>query len=146
MEFERAKQRISDLTGIINYHNEQYYVKDNPEIKDFEYDILMQELKSLEEEFPELAKSDSPTKKVGGEVLNEFEKVEHKVQMGRLQDVFSFEQVEAFFIRCKNSRITSYNVCYTKLLRPHCWRCKEPILFSVITSYSIHYTKLYDSR
>ncbi len=103
MEFERAKQRISDLTGIINYHNEQYYVKDNPEIKDFEYDILMQELKSLEEEFPELAKSDSPTKKVGGEVLNEFEKVEHKVQMGSLQDVFSFEQVEAFFIRCKNS-------------------------------------------
>ena len=95
MDINKASARISELTKIINYHNNLYYVQDSPEIDDYEYDILMQELKKLEQEFPELVLSDSPTQRVGGESSNQFQKVIHKVQMG--------------------SVITSYSIHYTKL-------------------------------
>jgi len=101
MDELKATTRIAKLTEIINYHSKRYYVQDNPEIDDYEYDMLMQELKQLEEQFPELALSDSPTQRVGGASLNQFQKVSHIIQMGSLQDVFSFEQVTAFDKRCK---------------------------------------------
>lgn len=100
MSFEEAQKRIGELTDIISKHNHAYYVMDNPTVDDYEYDMLMQELKNLEGEFPELASDNSPTKRVGGTALNTFEKVTHTVQMGSLQDVFSFEQVKAFYDRC----------------------------------------------
>ena len=100
MELNEAKKRVDELTEIINKHNHAYYVLDNPTVDDYEYDMLMQELKKLEAEFPELAYENSPTKRVGGYALNNFEKVTHKVQMGSLQDVFSFEQVKAFTEKC----------------------------------------------
>lgn len=101
MEPDIVKQRIKALTDELNMHNYNYYVLDNPTISDYEYDLKMQELKKLEEEYPQFALKDSPTQRVGGEALNQFEKVVHTVQMGSLQDVFSFEQVLAFTQRCR---------------------------------------------
>ncbi len=100
MNLQEAKVRIKELTEEITRHNYNYYVMDNPEIDDYEYDMLMQELKKLEEEYPELASENSPTRRVGGESLNKFDKVTHTVQMGSLQDVFSFEQVQSFVEKC----------------------------------------------
>lgn len=102
MDFNEAKKRIDELTEEISKHNHNYYVLDAPSIDDYEYDMLMQELKKLEEQFPELSYENSPTKRVGGTALNKFQKVTHTVQMGSLQDVFSFEQVRAFIDKCKN--------------------------------------------
>lgn len=100
MQIDEASKRVDELTEIISHHNYNYYVMDNPTVDDYEYDMLMQELKALEAEYPELSKDNSPTKRVGGQALNKFEKVIHEVQMGSLQDVFSFEQVMAFVEKC----------------------------------------------
>ncbi|MCQ2465089.1 MAG: NAD-dependent DNA ligase LigA [Oscillospiraceae bacterium] len=100
MQIDEASKRVDELTEIISRHNYNYYVMDNPTVDDYEYDMLMQELKALEAEYPELSKDNSPTKRVGGQALNKFEKVIHEVQMGSLQDVFSFEQVMAFVEKC----------------------------------------------
>ena len=93
-------EKVTKLRTEIEKHNHNYYVMDNPTIDDYAYDMLMQELKNLETEYPELADPNSPTQRVGGIALNTFEKVEHKVQMGSLQDVFSYEQVRSFTDRC----------------------------------------------
>ncbi|MGN0622200.1 MAG: NAD-dependent DNA ligase LigA [Porcipelethomonas sp.] len=100
MEKNKIKKRILELSEEIEKHNRNYYVLDSPEITDYEYDMLMNELKTLEIENPEFSFQTSPTKRVGGEALNTFEKVEHKVQMGSLQDVFSFDEVKDFIERC----------------------------------------------
>lgn len=101
MDIIKAKDRIATLTEQIREHNYNYYVLDNPTVEDFEYDSLMRELKELEAAFPELAAQDSPTKVVGGAINNTFAPVTHLVQMGSLQDVFSPEEVEAFYTRVK---------------------------------------------
>lgn len=95
--------KVKKLREEIEGHNHSYYVLDNPTVDDYTYDMLMQELKGLEEQYPELADKNSPTQRVGGEALNLFEKVEHRVQMGSLQDVFSFEQVKTFTDRCEEA-------------------------------------------
>ena len=91
-----AKQRISYLTAELSYHSIRYYVDDNPEIEDYEYDMMMRELRELEEKFPHLATEDSPTKKVGGAALLQFTPVEHKVRMESLLDAFSFDELRDF--------------------------------------------------
>lgn len=96
MNEQDAKKRIDELVKLLNYHSQLYYVEDRNEITDYEYDMLQQELKGLEEQFPQFVRSDSPTQRVGGKAISIFEKVTHKVQMGSLQDVFSFEQVRSF--------------------------------------------------
>ena len=83
----------------MNYHNRKYYVEDDPEIEDFEYDAMMRELRSLEEEYPDLLSPVSPSQRVGGAPVSGFKKVNHTVQMGSLQDVFSFDEVRDFFER-----------------------------------------------
>ena len=95
-----AQKRIEELSELLEKYNYQYYVLDNPDISDYDFDMLMQELKGLEEQFPELILPSSPTQRVGGTALNTFEKVSHSVQMASLQDVFSFEQVENFVRKC----------------------------------------------
>lgn len=95
-----AKKRIDELCEELEKHNHNYYVMDNPTISDYDYDMLMCELKELEAQYPALVRADSPTMRVGGESLNTFEKVEHAVQMGSLQDVFSFESVNEFVNKC----------------------------------------------
>lgn len=99
MDKESAKKRVEELTALLNYHNRKYYVEDNPEIEDYEYDALMRELRELETEFPELLSPSSPSQRVGGAPVSKFAKVSHAVQMGSLQDVFSFMEVRDFFNR-----------------------------------------------
>ena len=89
--------RYKELKATILYHNDRYYNQDNPEITDYEYDMMMQELKGLEQKHPEYIASDSPTQKVGGSAKREAGVlVRHNVPMLSLQDVFSKEDVDAF--------------------------------------------------
>lgn len=88
--------RIQELTAILNEAGYKYYVLDNPDMPDFEYDRLLRELEILEAEHPELASADSPTKRVGGVTLSQFEKVTHPVPLMSLQDVFSMEELRDF--------------------------------------------------
>ena len=90
------KERIDELTALLNDANHRYYVLDNPTMPDFEYDRLLRELEDLEKAYPELAKADSPTKRVGGQALSQFEKVQHPVPLMSLQDVFSLEELNEF--------------------------------------------------
>ncbi len=87
---------IEELRKLINYHSELYYTHDTPEIDDFEYDKLMRELKKMEAENPHLITPDSPTQRVGGKILEGFEKVTHAVKMESLNDVFDKEEVIEF--------------------------------------------------
>lgn len=96
-----AKERIEELTVLLNDANYFYYVLDNPQMQDFEYDQLLRELEILESKNPELAKADSPTKRVGGLALSQFEKVNHPVPLMSLQDVFSEEELLSFVNRTK---------------------------------------------
>lgn len=96
MEFEQAKARAKELREIIEYHNKKYYDEDNPEISDYEYDMLSNELKAIEKQYPELITKESNTQKVGGHVKEGFEKVVHEVPLQSLQDVFSFQELRDF--------------------------------------------------
>ena len=91
-----AKQRIMELTKLLNEANHCYYVLDNPTMADHDYDLLLRELEELEAANPELIASDSPTQRVGGQALSQFEKVTHPVPLMSLQDVFSPEELEDF--------------------------------------------------
>lgn len=97
-----AEMRIKELTRILNYHNKKYYVEDSPEISDMEYDKLLRELEVLENENPEYASDLSPTKRVGGAVLSEFEEVVHEVPMESLQDAFDEGEIYDFDKRVQN--------------------------------------------
>lgn len=101
METKDVKKRMKELVDTLNYHSNLYYNKDNPEISDYDFDMMMNELKKLEADYPKLIMPDSPTKRVGGKSSNMFQKVTHKVQMGSIQDVFSFEQVREYVDRIK---------------------------------------------
>lgn len=101
MDKKKAKERIDELNKLTKYYAEKYYDDDNPEISDFEYDMLMNELKNLEREFPEFIDKDSLTQKVGGTVKEGFEKVTHIVPLQSLQDVFSFDELYSFDERMK---------------------------------------------
>ena len=101
MDLLQAKKRAAELTELLDKYTYQYYVLDAPEVSDYEFDMLMQELKAIEAEFPELVTPSSPTQRVGGMASGKFAKVEHAVQMASLQDVFSLGQVDAFVERCR---------------------------------------------
>ena len=101
MNKTEAKTRIKELKDITAYHAKKYYDEDNPEISDFEYDMLMNELKNLEKEFPEFIEKDSLTQKVGGTVKEGFAKVTHEVPLQSLQDVFDFDSIKEFDERMK---------------------------------------------
>ena len=96
MNKNQAKERIEKLRGQVEYHAKKYYDDDKPEISDFEYDMLMLELRNLEREFPEFKTKDSLTQKVGGHVKEGFSKVTHEVPLQSLQDVFSIEEVAEY--------------------------------------------------
>ncbi len=90
------KERIEELTTLLTEAGYRYYVLDNPTMPDFEYDRLLRELENLEKAHPEFAAEDSPTKRVGGEAISQFEKVTHPVPLMSLQDVFSMEELNDF--------------------------------------------------
>ena len=97
------KDRMEELTSLLTQANYRYYVLDDPTMPDFEYDHLLRELEDLERDFPDLAAVDSPTKRVGGEAISQFEKVTHPVPLMSLQDVFSMEELDAFLNRVLES-------------------------------------------
>ena len=109
MDFEAAKQRAEELCKLLEYHSHRYYVLDNPEIGDYEYDRMYEEFCKLEEEFPQLVSENSPTARVGGTAVNTFAPVEHIVRMGSLQDVFDLDGLRAFD---KRIREVILNPCY----------------------------------
>lgn len=98
-----VKNRIDELVELLNYHSRLYYVENRNEISDYDYDMLQNELKKLEAENPEYVRKDSPTQRVGGEAVSGFDKVNHRVQMGSIQDVFSFDEVRQFVNTVKQS-------------------------------------------
>lgn len=101
MEKENAAKRIEELTDKVNYYNEQYYIYDNSEISDFEFDALLKELEDLESKFPDLKLEHSPTSRVGGDITKKFPVVKHEFPMLSLGNTYSFEELEDFDKRAK---------------------------------------------
>lgn len=96
---EELKKKIEALRETLRYHSRKYYVEDAPEISDYEYDRLFRQLQELEAAHPEYDAPDSPTHRVGGAVLDKFQKVTHQVPMGSLSDVFSFDELREYLTR-----------------------------------------------
>ena len=90
------KKKIDSLTDEINYHNYRYYVLEDPVISDFEFDKLLKELSALEEKYPEYARPDSPTKRVGGKPIDKFSQIIHRIPMLSLDNTYSKEDVVEF--------------------------------------------------
>lgn len=105
MNFEQAKKRAEELKPLLQYYTKKYF-DDEQVVSDYEYDMLMRELKQIEKEYPELITEDSPTQRVGtGAIKKGFEKVTHEVPLQSLQDVFTFEEVEEFDQRMQKAAI-----------------------------------------
>ena len=90
------EKRIEELKALINKANYEYYTLDNPTISDYDYDMAMAELISLEEKYPNLKTKDSPTNRIGGEVLDKFQKVTHTREMKSLADLFSYDEILSY--------------------------------------------------
>lgn len=105
MNFEQAKKRAEELRPLLQYYTKKYF-DDEQVVSDYEYDMLMRELKQIEKEYPELITEDSPTQRVGtGAIKKGFEKVTHEVPLQSLQDVFTFEEIEEFDQRMQKAAI-----------------------------------------
>ncbi len=96
MNIKEVEIKAKELRDFLNYHSKKYYVDDDPQISDFEYDKALRELENLEEAFPSVLTPDSPTQRVGGMADNRFEEVVHAVPMESLQDAFSFGELRSF--------------------------------------------------
>lgn len=90
------KKRMDELVELLNYHTKKYHEEDSPEISDFDYDMMLNELIKLEEKYPEYVSLNSPTKRIGGQPLKSFDKVEHIVPMESLSNAFSYDDLYAF--------------------------------------------------
>ncbi len=100
-DLERARSRMRELADSISYHDDRYYLEDNPEITDFEYDQLFAELKALEVKFPGLVLPESPTQRVSGKPLDRFPQVEHRAAMLSLDNCYSPEELREFDSRVR---------------------------------------------
>ncbi|MBR5448011.1 MAG: NAD-dependent DNA ligase LigA, partial [Clostridia bacterium] len=103
--WEDPAKRVEELRRQLRYHSEKYYNEDSPEISDYEYDMLFEELKQLEAAHPELDTPTSPTHKVGGVASEKFSKVTHPVKMGSLTDVFDHDELKVFIRRTRDSLV-----------------------------------------
>ena len=101
------KKQIENITQQLNDANYRYYVLDDPQMPDFEYDHLLRQLEELEAEYPQYAREDSPTKRVGGQALSAFSQVVHAVPLMSLQDVFSLEELDEFLMKIKQEHSTA---------------------------------------
>ena len=110
MNINNAKERLDELKQIIEKANRSYYDLDSPILEDDEYDAFMRELRGIEQQFPKLLTADSPSQRVGGTAQSTFEKVQHEVQMGSLQDVFSFSEMQEFVERVKADGANEFTV------------------------------------
>ncbi|MFQ5640944.1 MAG: NAD-dependent DNA ligase LigA [bacterium] len=113
MNKEKAATKIEKLREQLNYHSYRYYVLDDPEISDSEYDRLFRQLQELEEKHPNLITSDSPTQRVGASPLDAFETVSHAVPMLSLDNAFSYEELREFDARVKRFLETDDEIEYT---------------------------------
>ena len=109
------KERIDELVKIITEADYNYHTLDNPTITDQEYDKYVRELFLLEEQYPEFVRDDSPTKRVGGKVLDEFKKITHKIPMMSLSNVFNEEEIREFDSRIRKEGIIPEYVCELKI-------------------------------
>ncbi|MBQ6495031.1 MAG: NAD-dependent DNA ligase LigA [Bacilli bacterium] len=109
------ENRINELTDILNKANYDYYVLDNPTITDQEFDKYLRELISLEMEYPNLKREDSPTNRVGGEAIEGFKKVSHNIPMLSIEDVFNEEEIISFDKRIKKEGFDPRYVCELKI-------------------------------
>ena len=108
-------ERINELKKILTDAGIAYYVNDNPLMEDYEYDKLMNELIQLETKYPEYKTIDSPTNKIGGEVLSKFEKVNHEIKMMSLADAFSYDELRDFDKRVKDVAYDATYLCELKI-------------------------------
>ncbi len=100
---KKIQKRIAELSELLEYHSKKYYVEDNPEITDYEYDMLLRELENLEAEYPQYLSPLSPTQRVGGKPVDRFEQVVHTVAMESLRDAFSKDEIYDFDRRVAES-------------------------------------------
>lgn len=115
MKKSETKKEMEKLREEINYHNYKYYIEDSPVISDYEYDMILKKLEALEHEFPELITPDSPTQRVGGEPLEGFMSVEHKVPMLSLDNAYSYVELREFDERVKKNVGDVEYVCEPKI-------------------------------
>jgi DNA ligase (NAD+) len=115
MNKNEAKKQITLLRDEINFHNHKYYVENNPVISDYEFDMLLKKLESFEAQFPELITPDSPTQRIGGEPLKEFNTVEHKIPMISLDNAYSYDTLREFDERIKKNINDIEYVCEPKI-------------------------------
>ncbi len=106
MTIKEAKLKAEELREFLNYHSKKYYIDDDPQISDFEYDKALRDLENIENDFPSLVTVDSPTQRVGGMADNRFEEVVHTVPMESLQDAFSFEELQSFDEKIGDKAVT----------------------------------------
>ena len=111
------KQRYDELIALIEKANYEYYTLDNPTLTDREYDNMMSELLDIEEKYPELRRPDSPTQKVGGEIISEFKKVQHKIPMFSIADVFNESEIVAFDERVRKELMRDISEILRKEIR-----------------------------
>ena len=109
------KERYDELIKLIEKANYEYYTLDNPSITDREYDNLMSELLDIENKHPEIKRPDSPSEKIGGEIISEFKKVNHKVPMFSIADVFNESEIVAFDERIRKEFPNPSYVCELKI-------------------------------
>ena len=112
---EQIKNRYDELIKLIEQANYEYYTLDNPTLTDREYDNLMSELLDIENRYPEIKRADSPSEKIGGEVISEFQKVTHKVPMFSIADVFNESEIVAFDERIRKEFPNPNYVCELKI-------------------------------
>ena len=103
MNKEEAKVRIAELSKIIESHNYNYYILAQPTISDYDFDMLLNELISLEQQYPEFITADSPTQRVGGDITKEFQTVKHRYPMLSLSNSYNIEEVKDFITRIKKT-------------------------------------------
>ena len=103
MNKEEAKVRIAELSKIIENHNYNYYILAQPTISDYDFDMLLNELISLEQQYPEFITADSPTQRVGGDITKEFQTVKHRYPMLSLSNSYNIEEVKDFITRIKKT-------------------------------------------
>lgn len=115
MNKNEAKKHIEKLRDEINYHNHQYYVENNPVISDYEYDMLLKKLETLEKEYPDLVTHDSPTQRVGEQPLEGFKQVEHTTAMLSLDNAYSYDELREFDERVKKNVGEVEYICEPKI-------------------------------
>ncbi|MDQ0215565.1 NAD-dependent DNA ligase [Oikeobacillus pervagus] len=116
MDQQTAEKQVQKLHQLLNQYNYEYYVLDNPSVPDAEYDRLMQELIKMEEKFPSFITPDSPTQRVGGEVLQSFTKVEHRIPMLSLSNAFNEEDLRDFDRRVRQGLQEDFTyICELKI-------------------------------